>query len=165
MKKLEKNLDIRDEFFGVLLGIARCDKNVILLTADTGALGVTKFKEEFPDRYFNIGIAEQNMVNIAIGMTLAGKKVFCYCIASFLRRCYEQIYLVGNMNLPIVFIGMGPERDYGTDGYTHWFDDDKKVMGAIPNMHIEDADLPLNARNACYVAYTIKEPVYVRLRK
>ncbi len=84
--------DIRDAFFDELYKEGSKNKNIIILSADMDAFSLRKFAKDYPDQYINVGVSEQNMINIAAGLALSGKTVFCYSIASFATlRCYEQI--------------------------------------------------------------------------
>ena len=88
----ELQLDIRDAFFEELHRIASIDRNLVFLTADMSAFSLERFKKDLPEQYVNVGVAEQNMVSIAAGLALTGKRVFIYAIAPFITmRCYEQI--------------------------------------------------------------------------
>src|SRR5690348_8429588 len=94
--------DTRDAFFEELFQIAFKDPNVILLVADQGAATFKKFEEKIPKQLINVGIAEQNMISVAAGLALSGKKVFVHAISNFATlRCYEQIKVdLSIMNLP-----------------------------------------------------------------
>ena len=113
--------DIRDAFFDALYDIAREDRQVIFLTADMGARSLERFRKGLPKQYMNVGVAEQNMVSVAAGLALAGKRVFIYAIAPFAtQRCYEQIKVdLSGMGLPVTVIGAGPGVAYHSDGPTH----------------------------------------------
>ena len=90
MKLTEEPLiDIRDAFFETLYSKALDDQNLILLSADMGAKSFDKFRENIPDQIFNIGVAEQNLISLAAGLTLGGKKVITYGISSFLFKSAE----------------------------------------------------------------------------
>ena len=85
---------MRDAFFERLVEVARKDERVIVLSADHGAFALEKFQEEMPDRYINMGIAEQNMVGVAAGLAASGKIVFIYGITPFVSlRVLEQLTL------------------------------------------------------------------------
>lgn len=159
-------MDIRDAFFGELLILARRDKNVILLTADMGAFKLEEFKKELPDQYINVGVAEQNLINVAAGLALGGKKVFCYAIASFLiQRCYEQIKVnLCDMCLPVTLIGMGAGNYYWWDGSTHCIPHDREIMGVLPNMEVITVNDERMAKQAVKIGYTSKKPLYIRLK-
>ncbi|HCJ66263.1 MAG TPA: 1-deoxy-D-xylulose-5-phosphate synthase, partial [Elusimicrobia bacterium] len=114
------DVDMRDAFFDEVYNIAKSDPNVIFLTADMGAYSLVRFKKELSNQFINVGIAEQNMVSIAAGFALGGKKVFIYSIIPFITlRCYEQIKVdLCCMNLPVTIIGVGVGLTYGSDGPT-----------------------------------------------
>ena len=85
-------VDIRDALFDKIYELAEKDENVVFLTADADAFSLRRYKNDFPDRFINVGVAEQNMVTVATGLALSGKKVFIYSILSFMTmRSYEQI--------------------------------------------------------------------------
>jgi transketolase len=149
-------LYIKDAFFEELYKIKEKDKNVVLLTAD------------YADnkKWLNVGITEQTMVNIAIGMALCGKKVFCCCIDAFLvRRALDQIYQACCMKLPIVFVGVGVDRDYLTDGATHWSEGNDVIMSQMPNLWFDFPGNPKRAIESVQRAYESKSPIYVRLKR
>ncbi len=157
-------MDVRDAFFEELYKIAQEDKNVVFLTADMGAWGLTKFKEDMPDRYFNVGIAEQNLINVSAGLTLAGKNVFAYAIAPFITyRCYEQIKVnLCDNKLGVTLIGAGPGLTYKTDGPSHHCVFDIPIMQVLP-VTILTPRSEEEARQAVRTGYENKMPTYVRL--
>ncbi len=112
-------MDLRDAYFKSLYDRISQDKKVIVLTADHGALWLSKIAQDFPKQYLNVGIQEQNMVNVAHGLALCGKLPVCYTINSFFMRAYEQITHVCKANLPVTFVGVGAGYTYSTDGPTH----------------------------------------------
>ena len=71
---------MRSSFVDTLISKARVDKDIVLITGDLGSGCLEKFENEFPERYFNLGIAEQNMIGVAAGLAMEGKKVFIYSI-------------------------------------------------------------------------------------
>ena len=90
--KIDSNTDLRDAFFSGVKEVMQNDINAVILTADHGAFLLSEIEKEFPERYFNVGISEQNMINIASGMAMKGKSVYAYSINNFLIfRALEQI--------------------------------------------------------------------------
>ena len=161
----EKNLQIRDFFFAQLVQLAHKDKDIVLLTADIGCWGINNFKEWYPDRFFNVGVAEQNMINIATGMALLGKKPFVVTITSFLLRCLEQIRVnICGMKLPIVIVGMGTGNDYWYDGMTHNLPNANLILGAI-GLHVFTPTNHEETVYTCELAYKQKTPTYIGLKK
>lgn len=163
----DNTMDIRDAFFDTLYEIALKDSNVILLVADMGAFSLEKFRKDLPDQYINVGIAEQNLVNVASGLAIGGKKVFIYAIAPFIiQRCYEQIKVnLSGMKLPITILGIGGGITYSNDGSTHHAVQDIANMRALPGMNIISPSDSVSFSRAAYDSYTSDYPTYVRLDK
>lgn len=118
------------------------DRDVFLVTADFGSPVMDKIRADVPDRVVNVGIAEQNLINVSAGLALEGFKVFAYAIAPFITmRCYEQIRVnlallseVRPMNVNLIGVGAG--YSYVVSGPTHQCYEDLTVMRALPNMRI-----------------------------
>ncbi|OGX22291.1 MAG: hypothetical protein A2Y03_09980 [Omnitrophica WOR_2 bacterium GWF2_38_59] len=129
---------MRDSFFQSLYEEAKKNRNIILITSDTGAICHDEFKEKIPYQYINVGIAEQNMIGIASGLAQTGKIVYVYAIVPFATmRCYEQIRVdLCCMNLPVSIVGIGAGLDYSTLGATHHGTEDIALMRSLPNMEI-----------------------------
>ena len=155
--------ELRDAFFYALLAKAKRDKNVVLMTADMGAYAVRAFAEELPDQFFNVGIAEQNMISVAAGLALKGKQVYCYAISAFLvLRAFEQIKIdVCNMRSNVILVGVGGGVDYSYDGSTHHCPNDIGVLRTLPNMGIY---VPFDVYTT-ELSTQLVGPMYVRLPK
>jgi transketolase len=129
---------MRQAFIKSLVEESEKNKNIYLIVADLGYGLVEPFSQKFPDRFINVGIAEQNMIGIAAGLALSGKTVFCYSIANFSTlRCLEQIrndVCYHNLNVNIVAGSTGVT--YGALGSSHHALEDIAVMRALPNMTI-----------------------------
>jgi len=158
---------MRNTFITHLKHLASSDPNIWLLTGDLGYSVLDAFAKEFPERYINMGIAEQNMIGVATGIALEGQKTFVYSIANFPTfRCLEQIrndVCYHNANVKIVSVGAG--LAYGTHGYTHYGIEDLAVMRTLPNMTILSPADPREAKRCAEIAVSINGPVYVRLGK
>lgn len=127
---------MRDTFVRTLIGLAKENRNIELITGDLG-FGVLKpFWEQVPDQFTNAGIAEQNMTTVAAGMALEGKMVFTYSIGNFpTLRCLEQIRndcAYHNANVKIVCIGGG--FVYGSLGMSHQATEDLAILRALPGV-------------------------------
>ena len=155
----------RDVFFDTLYDIAKRDKNVILISADMGAPSLDQWRENLPEQFINVGIAEANMIAVATGLALSGKKPFCYAITPFVTlRCYEAIKVnLCLMNLPVALVGVGAGFSYDDSGPTHHATEDISIMRALPNMTIYNASDSTLAAHFATLAYEAKGPVYVRL--
>lgn len=155
---------MRDVFFAELRQIFRRDKNCVLITADNGAPTLDQFAKEFPKQYYNVGIAEQQMMGMACGMAFEGKKVYTYAIAPFVTiRCYDQNKLdMCAMNLPIVNLGVGAGYAYDIMGPSHHTVEDITVMRVLPNLKIYGPADGVTARALADIAYKDKSPQYIR---
>lgn len=160
-------MDMRDAVFDTIYSIANIDSSVILIVADTDAFGIRKFKKDFPDRFFNIGVAEQNMINVACGLALSGKKVFVCSLAPFATfRCFEQIKAnMCGMNLSICIVGLGIGLSFGFDGPTHQTTCDIGIMSNLPELSIYNPSDFASAKYCVKDAYSKGKPSYIRVDK
>lgn len=161
------NKDIRDAFFDEIYRLGKNDKNLIFISDDLDAWGLRKFKEDFPRQFINIGVAEQNMIDLAAGLATSGKRVFVYGICSYVTaRCLEQIkFSVCSMNLPVVIVGVGAGFSFSFDGPSHHGTHDVGIMRMLPEMAIFN---PIDAKSATMsarLAHSQKGPAYIRLDK
>lgn len=161
------DIDMRDAFFDELYTMAKNDPDVVFLTADMGAYSLVRFKNDLGSQYINVGVAEQNMVNIAAGLALGGKRVFIYSIIPFVTlRCYEQIKVdICCMNLPVTIIGVGAGFAYGSDGPTHHATQDIAAMRALPEITILNPSDSVMSAAFAKIAYKNSSPTYVRIDK
>lgn len=133
---------MRDTFLTRLLQKMREEKDIALLSADFGAPAIDTIRAEFPDRFFNTGIAEQNLINLATGFALEGYRVVAYAIAPFITmRCFEQIRVnlailsqLRPMNVTLVGVGAG--FSYDVSGPTHHCIEDLAIMSTLPNLAV-----------------------------
>lgn len=151
---------------GSLLELAEQDKNVLYLTADSGEGGLDlMFRRNFPERAFNFGIAESNMVAAAAGLAASGKIPFVYTAAPFLA--YRSFEFIRNdvclQNLPVKMIGTGSGITVSTLGPTHHTTEDISVLRALPNLVILSPATPRQAFACIKAAYEHPGPVYIRL--
>jgi transketolase len=155
---------MRSAFNETLLEIARNDPRIFMILADIGYGEIEPFAEEFPNRYFNVGVAEQNMTGVACGVAMEGNIAITYSIANFPTiRPLEQIrndVCYHNANVKIVIIGGG--LAYGALGVSHHSTEDIAIMRALPNMVVmAPCDLP-EARAATHAMIEYDGPVYYR---
>jgi transketolase len=158
---------MRNAFISELTNAARSNLKIVLVIGDLGYGVVEPFANEFPDRFFNAGVAEQNMVGLAAGLASEGFHVFCYSIANFPTfRCAEQIRNdVDYHNLAVTIVAVGGGLSYGNLGYSHHAIQDYALMRAMPNMLIAAPGDPMEVK-AC-MRYLIEnpQPSYLRLGK
>ena len=155
---------MRDAFFNALYDIARQDKNTIIITADNGAPSLDQFSQNLPNQFFTVGIAEQQMIGMACGMAVEGKKVYTYAIAPFVTtRVHEFNKLcLGAMNLPIVNLGVGAGYAYDIMGPTHHTTEDMTIMRSIPNMTVHSPADSSTAASLAQISYDDPSPQYIR---
>jgi transketolase len=158
---------MRGAFVSALGELAERDRRIILLTGDLGFGVVDAFARRFPDRFINVGVAEQNLIGIATGLAEAGYLPFTYSIASFLTlRPYESIRSGPILHrLPVRLVGVGGGTEYGHQGLTHYALEDLGVMRLQPEMLvIAPADFR-QAAAALDATWDVPGPVYYRLGK
>src|SRR3989338_4754765 len=143
------------------------NKNVYLWTGDLGYTALEEIEQDYPDKFINVGVAEQNMIGVASGLALSGKTVFVYSIIPFVTmRCYEQIRddaCYHNLNIKIIGVGSG--LSYGVLGSTHFALEDIGIMRCLPNMTVISPADPVEAELATKKIFIHPGPVYLRLGK
>lgn len=156
---------MRDTYLNTLYDLAAKDNDVVSMVADNGMIVYDDFRRDFPERYFNFGISEGNMVAAAAGMASCGKIPFIYTISAFLAyRAYEFIrddVCFQNQNVKIVGIGTG--MTYSTLGPTHHTTEDIGLLRGLPNLTVFS---PATGKELSWImqeAYRIKGPMYIRL--
>ena len=158
---------MRKYFANLLYNEMSKNDKIVVFTGDLGYGLWDKIKLDYPDRFFNVGSAEQFMLGAAVGAALEGKTPFVYSITPFLLyRPFEFIrnYL-NEEKIPVKLVGGGRDRDYGTLGFSHWAEEDMSVLNTLPSIKTyrpeseSDIDFLLNdmlLNNA---------PSYINLRK
>lgn len=156
---------MRLEFIDTLHEIAENDDRIWLLTGDLGYSVLERFATSYPERFINVGIAEQNMTGIAAGLALDNKIVFTYSIANFpVLRCLEQIrndVCYHNVNVKIVAVGTG--LTYASEGFTHHGLEDLAAMRSMPNMTVLAPSDPVETRLCTKAITKWPGPCYMRL--
>ena len=158
---------MRAAFFNTLSEISKGRPDIVLLTGDLGFKLFDDFRAHSPERFFDVGVAETNMIGIAAGLALCGKTVYCYTIIPFLiMRSFEHVRLdVAHHNLDVKLIGVGGGFAYGMEGFTHFGLEDLAIMRALPNMTIVAPADPREAACLARISSETKGPMYIRLGK
>jgi transketolase len=160
---------LRNTFSEALYKVAMHNPEVYVVVADISPVGsMAKFSAEYPDRFINVGVAEQNMIGICAGLALKGCQTFAYTIATFsLYRPFEMVRVdLCYQNLPVTVVGMGAGVIYSTLGGTHHSQEDIAIAGALPNMQIISPCDPLECTEATtWCGAQRNGPVYLRLGK
>jgi transketolase len=158
---------MRTAFIQQLIEEAKINEKIFLLVGDLGFSVVEPFKELFPDRFLNVGIAEQNMAGIASGLAMEGYNVFIYSIGNFpTLRCIEQIrYDVCYHNLSVKIVAVGGGYAYGPLGTSHHTTEDLGMLRVIPNLSICAPADPFEAKVITTMLCDNASPAYLRLGK
>jgi len=156
---------IRDGYGEALLELGRSDRNVVVLDADLAeSTRSSVFRRAYPERFFNAGIAEQNMINMAVGLALSGKTVFASSFAIFATgRCWEQLrnsVAATRANVKVVASHGG--LTVGADGLSHQCVEDFSLMRTIPHFTVIVPCDWLEAKKAVLAAARMQGPVYIR---
>ncbi len=142
---------------------------IFFLSADFGSPALDQLREDFPDRFINVGIAEQNLISVAAGLGLEGYTVFAYAIAPFLTmRSFEQIrislaLMAQTREVNVNLIGVGAGLSYDVTGPTHHCLEDIALMRLLPNVSVvSPSDASFMSDIATY-AISNNKPCYIRL--
>ncbi len=145
------------------------DESIFFLSADFGSPSLDSLRDEFKDRFINVGIAEQNLINIAAGLALEGFTVYAYAIAPFLTmRAYEQIRInlsllshIRDVNVNLIGVGVG--LSYDVTGPTHHCLEDISIMRVFPNMVIYSPSDYSSFGQFMDYSMRVKKPKYIRI--
>jgi len=156
----------RDAFGEALLKLGSLREDIVVLDADlASSTRASAFSEQFGDRFFNVGVSEQDLVQSASGMALCGKVPFACSFAAFLvTRAFDQIRTTVAMpGLNVKLVGTHGGITVGEDGITHQATEDIALMRSLPNMNVLVAADAVAARELTFLSAEIEGPVYLRL--
>jgi transketolase len=158
---------MRNAFAAAITELAAKDGRVVLLSGDIGNRLFDKYKEKFPDRFFNCGVSEANMTSMAAGMALCGLRPFTYTITPFATtRALEQIRVdICYHNVPVTIVGTGSGLSYASLGPTHHSLEDVAMLRCLPNMKVICPADSAEVRGVLPAVLQQKSPAYIRLGK
>jgi len=158
---------VRATFASALLEIAERDPRVLLLTGDLGYTVLEPFAARFPDRFFNVGVAEQNMIGLATGLAEAGFVPFVYSIATFASLRPYELIRNGPVShrLDVRIVGVGGGFEYGHQGVSHYALEDIGILRLQPGLRIVVPADASQARAALDATWNLRGPTYYRLGK
>lgn len=158
---------MRTAFIQQLMKEAETNERIFLIVGDLGYSVVEPFRDKFPDRFLNAGIAEQNMAGMAAGLAKEGYNVYIYSIANFpTLRCMEQIrYDIAYHNLNVKIVSVGAGYAYASLGASHHATEDIGMMRSIPNMVVCSPGDPVEAQAITKLSSHYVGPMYIRLGK
>ncbi len=163
-----KPLAMRDVLLDRIWRAMAEDQKIFFTSADFGSPILDKIRADFPERFVNVGIAEQNLINVSAGLALEGYTVFAYAIAPFITmRCYEQVRVslallseVRPMNVNLIGVGAG--YSYVVSGPTHQCYEDITLMRALPNFRVLSPSDHVSAGALFDRCVNTKGPKYLR---
>lgn len=128
----------RDILIDKIYEMALKDKDIYFISADFGAPALDRLRENLPKQFIHAGISEQNMIDMAAGMALSGKKIYVYAMGPFITlRCLEQLKCsLAQMNLPVTVISVGLGLGYADAGPTHYITEDLACLRSIVNFEV-----------------------------
>jgi len=165
--KTEKKT-MRDVFIDRVFHRMEEDESIFFISADFGSPMLDKLRDKFKDRFINVGIAEQNLINVSTGLALEGFTVYAYAIAPFLTmRAFEQIRI--NLSLHaqfkdvnVNFIGVGAGLSYDVSGPTHHCLEDISIIRTLPNIILFSPSDWVLAQEFIDYSINVKKPKYIR---
>ena len=158
---------MRTAFINQLIEEAKINEKVFLLVGDLGFSVVEPFANQFPKRYLNVGVAEQNMAGIAAGLAMEGYVVYIYSIGNFpTLRCMEQIrYDICYHNLNVRIVAVGGGYAYGSLGASHHATEEIGMLRTIPNLVVCAPGDPIETKAIVTFTTHHQGPCYIRLGK
>ena len=164
-----KPVAMRDVFLARIYEVMKSDPSIFFVSADFGSPVLDRIIADFPERFVNVGIAEQNLINVSTGLALEGFNVYAYAIAPFITmRCYEQIKvnlaLLSELRpLNVNLIGVGAGFSYVVSGPTHHSVEDISLMRILPNFEFISPSDGVSTAAAFEFSLSCKRPKYFRL--
>ena len=156
---------MRKEFAEFLHGEMSYNEKIVLITGDLGYGLWDRIKIDYPDRFYNVMSSEQLMVGVATGFAMEGFIPLVYSITPFvLYRPFELLrnYL-NHEQIPVKLVGGGRDKDYGYLGFSHWTEEDIKVLSVLENIQLYK---PLKPTNKLYKEFLYNEkPSYLNLKR
>ncbi len=158
---------MRNAFAKQITELAQRDERVVLLSGDIGNRLFDDLKAKCPDRFFNCGVAEANMISMAAGMAMSGLRPVCYTITPFITyRCMEQIRVdVCYHHVPVVIVGTGAGLSYASLGATHHSCEEMGMLRLLPGLAVIAPADAMEVRGALKAALNYPHPVYIRIGK
>lgn len=163
---MQDNKEMREIYCESLVEMAKTNKNIVVVEADLmNCIKTGPFKKAYPDRFFDVGVAEANMVGISAGLATCGKIPFCSSFGTFAtRRCYDQIFIsVAYSKQNVKIVGTDPGIAAEINGGTHMPFEDMGIMRGIPGMVCVEPTDSAMLKSLMPQIVDYKGPVYIRL--
>jgi transketolase len=158
---------MRNAFADEVLQLAENDPRIVMLSGDIGNRLFDRFKARMPNRFYNCGVAEANMISMAAGLASCGLRPICYTITPFVTtRCLEQIKVdVCYHDMPVTIVGTGSGLSYSSLGSTHHSFEDIAMLRVLPGMNVLAPADAHELRAALRWTFTQEKPTYLRIGK
>lgn len=142
-------------------------KDIFVLTADVGHGVFNDIQKDYPDRFINVGAAEQSLLDIGVGLAMSGKIPICYSITPFLiYRGFETIRnYIDHEGIPVILIGRGRDKDYLDCGFSHWAEENKDAMRIFKNIICHWPETNEEVSVAILEAINLRRPTYINLSR
>ena len=166
--KMAEEISTRKAYGHTLVELADKDKDIVVLDADLSPSTMTDlFAEEYPERFFDCGVAEQNMMSIAAGLAASGKTVFASTFAVFATgRAYDQVRMsIAQPRLNVKIVATHGGISVGEDGFSHHAIEDRGLMCSLPNLTVGVPAAASEASQAVRAAAETPGPFYIRLSR
>uniref|UniRef100_UPI003AB4037F hypothetical protein n=1 Tax=Phascolarctobacterium faecium TaxID=33025 RepID=UPI003AB4037F len=157
---------VRDAYFSEIYELTKVGEDIVIVSADLGAPSLDLFRRDFPQRFISVGIAEQNLLSVAAGIALAGKKVIAFGLNPFpVTRAFDQMRnLLNNLQIPITVAALNSGSCSAECGYTHMPIEDFAMVRTLPHVCMVNPSDEIIAKEAAKKLLG-KKPVFLRFDK
>lgn len=163
----KETINMRAYFASCVHAEMKKNKKIYIVVGDLGYKMWDKVRKDFPERFINVGAAEQTLIGVGVGLALNGKIPIVYSITTFLLyRPFETIRnYVNHEKIPVKLIGSGRGKDYIHDGISHWAEEDKEVMNIFKNIKSVWPDDPKEMPKLVSKMISSNKPWYINLKR
>ena len=157
---------VRDAYFSEIYELTKLGEDIVIVSSDLGAPSLDLFRRDFPQRFISVGIAEQNLLSVAAGIALAGKKVIAFGLNPFpVTRAFDQMRnLLNNLQIPITVAALNSGSCSAECGYTHMPIEDFAMVRTLPHVCMVNPSDEIIAKEAAKKLLG-KKPVFLRFDK
>lgn len=133
---IDLSQNLRRRFADEVHHVMETNDEIYVVTSDLGYKMWDQIRTDFPERFINVGAAEQSLIGVGVGLALEGKVPIVFSITPFLLyRPFETIRnYIDHEKIPVILVGSGRDKDYIHDGFSHWAEEDKKVISIFKNI-------------------------------
>lgn len=158
---------VRDIYFETIYDLIRQGEDIVLVSADLAAPSLDQFRKDFSNRFVNVGIAEQNLISVACGIALTGKKTIAYGLNPFpITRAFDQIRnTISSLNIPITIAALNAGLCSAESGATHFAIEDVSLIRTLPRIKIINVSDQIMAKKVAYNTVYGSQPLFVRFDK